>query len=243
MYLRAGGSVARARADLSSRQRRATEVQLVHQALRRGLRYERLLTDMVLQLRHPERRGALPGHDELQLWREWRAIRDQVVRPILRVTPPRAARPRPPRLGSGIGQSGRLRQFRADEVILDDVETRAVLSFFWPERRQQLQDMTVTAADRAFAQALLVEAVDATLTMGVVEELYRRFFGRVPRSFQSIATSVLKVIRRALHSQWLRTRSVVDPSRIRIYENVRVTLARNFRSVLELRLQSGELVY
>jgi hypothetical protein len=222
--------------------RRRTDAELVRQAIRRGLRYDRLLTDMVLQLRHPERRGGPLRRTEVELWREWRAIRDRLVRPMLRGSAPSAAVRAAP-LGGWLGQAGQLRQFKPDEVVLDDAESLAVLRFFWPEKERHLQAMTVTLADRAFAQALMVEAADTSLTMGLMEEVYRRFFGRVPSSFRSIAKSMLKILRKAVHNRWLRSSKEFDAAKVKIYENVRATLARSFRSVLEVRLQTGELVY
>jgi hypothetical protein len=242
VYLSADAGMRQGHRAARPSQRRRTEAELVRQALRRGLRYERLLTDMVLQLRHPERRGAPLRRTEVELWREWRTVRDQLVRPMLRRSPPAMMAQATP-LGGWLGQGGQLRQFQPKEVVLDDAETLAVLRFFWPGRERELRAMTVTTADRAFAQALMVEAADASLTMGVMETVYRRFFGRVPRSFGSIASSMLKVLRKAVHNRWLRSSKEFDAAKVKIYENVRATLARNFRSVLELRLQTGELVY
>jgi hypothetical protein len=43
----------------------------------------------------------------------------------------------------------------------------------------------------------------------------------------------------AAKPQWLRRTRAITPDQVKIDENIRVTLARDFRSVFEIRLQTG----
>jgi hypothetical protein len=101
----------------------------------------------------------------------------------------------------------------------------------------------VTDRDREFAQGLLLEAVDASCTMGIVESIYKRFFLKVPTSFRSILKSAAAIALQAIKQRWLKRCSDVSPANVKIYESIRGKLALNFRTVMELRLQTGELTY
>jgi hypothetical protein len=58
----------------------------IHQAIANGTRDENQLTDAIFNARHPERRGQHLQVNERQLIREWLDIRDNIVRPALRVS-------------------------------------------------------------------------------------------------------------------------------------------------------------
>jgi len=145
-------------------------------------------------------------------------------------------------LSGSLGQSGSLRHFSGSELILSGPETAAVFRFFWPDI-DVARLGGITDADRGFAQALLVEAVDASCTMGIAESLYRRFFLKVPTSFTSILKSAAAVALQAIQNRWFKRCTNVTSADVKIYESVRKTLALNFRSVMQLRLQTGELTY
>jgi hypothetical protein len=152
---------------------------------------------------------------------------------------PQPTRSAPPFGFAGFGESGQLRRFSPQELQLDVDETRNTLKFFWPEKAGEIDQLQINDADREFAQGLLVEAIDASYPMGIMEQVYRRFFLRVPTSFKSIAKSAVKIALYAIRQRWLRRTQSLTSDQVKIYENVRVTLARNFRSVFEIRLQTG----
>src|SRR5262245_49652996 len=132
----------------------------------------------------------------------------------------------PPFAGT-FGETGSLRRFSQSELILSPDETVAVLQFFWPDK--DLRGLgPITDGDREFAQALLLEAVDASCTMGVVESIYRRFFMKVPGSFKSILRSAMKVVGEAVRQRWFKRCRDLNAARAKVYESVRASLARNF---------------
>jgi hypothetical protein len=138
------------------------------------------------------------------------------------------------------GQTGTLQKFSPSELLLDEADTRAVLRYFWPDKARQIDSAPVTDEMRGFAQGLIVEATDASLTMAITKTIFERFFMRRTRSLKSIAKSAGKVIQQAWRSQRMRNKQI-NLDLVMIYDSVRVTLARNFRTELELMLMGVEL--
>ena len=145
-------------------------------------------------------------------------------------------------LAGALGETGRLKRFAPSELTLSPEETLAVYRFFWPDKNFGGIG-AITDMDREFAQALLVEAIDASCTMGIVEDIYNRFFMKVPGSFKDIAKSAVKIAAKAIAARWFGRCRLTDPSKARIYESIRRTLALKFRTVIDLRLSTGELTY
>jgi hypothetical protein len=127
-----------------------------------------------------------------------------------------------------------LRRFTASEVRLDNQQAFDVLRFFF-QHNTSINISQITIEDRAFAQALLVEAVDASFQMGFVESIFRSAMSLTP-SVKDIIKGLLKYAAKS----WFRHATGRDMSDPKIYESVRVTLVRNFRSVWSLRTQTGE---
>lgn len=147
-----------------------------------------------------------------------------------------------PGFAGALGETGKLKRFAPSELTLTPEETLAVYRFFWPDMNFSGLG-AITDKDREFAQALLVEAIDASCTMGIVEDVFHRFFMKIPASFKDIAKSAMKIAAKAIAARWFGRCRLTDPGKARIYENVRVSLARNFRSVIDERRMGGELTY
>jgi hypothetical protein len=133
-----------------------------------------------------------------------------------------------------------LRHFNLSEIILSNEDASAVIRFLWPN--ELIQPGSITTEDRAFAQALLIEAIDASYKMGFVEQLFKAFFMKVPTSFQSIR-GMVKSFAKAAAKHWFKHATGNDLLDPKIYESVRLTLARNFKTTLKIREQTGELIY
>jgi hypothetical protein len=127
-----------------------------------------------------------------------------------------------------------LRRFTASEVRLDNQQAFDVLRFFF-QHNASINISQITIEDRAFAQALLVEAVDASFHMGFIESIFT--------SAMSLSPSVKDIIKDLLRyaaQSWFRHATGRDMSDPKIYESVRATLVRNFRTVWSMRTQTGE---
>ncbi len=130
--------------------------------------------------------------------------------------------------------------FDKKDIIITQDEAWNVLRFFWPNTNVNPGGMT--DKDKAFAQALLVEAIDTSYKMGFVEIIYRIFYMKVSPSFKKIYKMVRKFAVKAL-KHWFKHATGEDLKNPKIYESVRKDLARNFHSSWSIREQTGELTY
>jgi hypothetical protein len=135
--------------------------------------------------------------------------------------------------------SAALKHFSGNDLRLDVEQTRKVLKFFFPQT--DIDHVNVTDEDRSFAQALLVEAIDASAQMGYVQILFEKVY-TPPTDFGYIKDLAKNFVKYGLNI-WFRHLTGKDFTDPKIYMTVRNQLALNFRSTWEIRLQTGELTY
>jgi len=133
-----------------------------------------------------------------------------------------------------------LKRFKSDEIYLDQEQAWRVLRFFWPNTN--IPPGSLSETDRAFAQGLLVEAIDGSYHMGFIEIIFRTFAYKVATSFGDLKDMIKEFLKQATE-HWFKHATRKDLKDPKIYESVRVTLARNFRTVWDIRIASGELTY
>lgn len=130
-----------------------------------------------------------------------------------------------------------LKSFSADEILLSEEETKTALMFFWPSKSSTIDDVTVDFNLRAFAQGLLVEAIDATHSMGYLHQLVNALHSAsLPPSNGSAAIKLIKSFAKKASAHWFRHANVSDLSKASIYETVRVSLARSFGRIMDAKL-------
>ncbi|RPI23443.1 MAG: hypothetical protein EHM61_19750 [Acidobacteria bacterium] len=133
-----------------------------------------------------------------------------------------------------------LKQFSESEIILNQEEAWKVLRFFWADLN--VNPSALGPREIAFAQGLLLEAIDASYNEGYIEILFRVFYGKVPaRSFGELKKLVTSFAKKAL-KHWFKHATGKHLESPKIYENVRVTIARNFRTPKK-ELEMGILTY
>ncbi|MCW7538827.1 hypothetical protein OOT46_13345 [Aquabacterium sp. A7-Y] len=117
------------------------------------------------------------------------------------------------------------------DLLFDEVETRQILAFFWPQLKPSIAEMTVTNETRRFAQSILIAAIDSTYALGYVQSLFETVMN--PRSgFKGLASMGKKLAKRYLR-HWWKHATAKDLENPRVAEAVRVAIARNYRSVAE----------
>jgi hypothetical protein len=136
--------------------------------------------------------------------------------------------------------SAELRRFAPDELYLNQEQAWRVIRFFWPET--DIAPGSLSDNDRQFAQGLLIEAIDSSYQMGFVEIIFRTFAYKVAPSFDQLKDMVKSFVKKAA-KHWFRHATGKDLQDPQIYESIRKTIARNFRTVWVLRMQTGELTY
>jgi len=127
-----------------------------------------------------------------------------------------------------------LRTFSANELILDDEQTRNVLKFFFPSDIDKIDQCPVTNNTKSLAQGLLVEAIDATYKLGFIQGLWETFIN--PAKYPNNIVKLIKKFAIKALKHWFKHATANDLHNVKIYELVRATLSRNFRSYLNIEI-------
>jgi hypothetical protein len=130
-----------------------------------------------------------------------------------------------------------LRQFSKGEIYISKHEAWSILQFFWPQNG--LAEASLNDQDINFAQGLLLEAIDASYAMGYLELVYNTFYLKIPGSFGDIR-SMIKSFAKKAAKHWFKNLGRKTLESAEIYTSVRNAIARNFRSVLLARKETGE---
>jgi hypothetical protein len=124
-----------------------------------------------------------------------------------------------------------LRPFRADEIIISKAEAVAIIRFFWPDSSAREAGMSDDAV--AFAQGLLVEAIDASYAMGHVHAVFDVFYMRPPGTVVNVK-KMIRTFGKKASRHWFKYATEDKLQKAEIYNTVRVRLANNFKSQMIL---------
>ncbi len=119
-----------------------------------------------------------------------------------------------------------LKDFRPAELIFDEKETREILAFFFSSRADIANSMSIDDQVKSFAQALLLEAVDASYTLGFVQALT----SSITRPNLTIS-KLLKKFGKKAAKNWFKHATARDLLNIKIYEIVRRDIEWSFGRV------------
>lgn len=165
--------------------------------------------------------------------------------PVVPVVPVPAAAPVVREPLASQSASAHLKHFLPHELIISAAEAGRVIQWFWPEVTPgQLGGIGDT--DRSFAQALLLEAIDSSADMKIVQDVYDATYMKVFTDFEDVWEVVKTLAKKAYEDGWFTrakgkiTREKVD--NLTVYVAVKNTLARNFRSEIKIRVATGEYV-
>lgn len=121
-----------------------------------------------------------------------------------------------------------LRQFSSEELFLNEGDTRIVLKFiFKPTDHELIDSLPMSDYLRGFAQGLLVEAIDASYSVGYVRALFESTANPAKG-----AMSIIKKFGKKAMKLWFKHTSVHDLQNVKIYDFVRDNIARVFRTQL-----------
>ncbi len=127
---------------------------------------------------------------------------------------------------------GYLLHFSENELYLDDMQASKVLDFFGFSTTGTM----ITMRDREFAQALLVEAIDASRSMWYIEIL-RDSACKPGSSVQSIMTAFAQ---KSL-MRWFKSKVSAKGAKVVIYESVKNTIRWKAGSIWRLRQNELEM--
>ena len=132
-----------------------------------------------------------------------------------------------------------LQHFSGTDLRLDQQQARRVLKFFFPST--DIDHINVTDEDRSFAQALLIEAINASAELGYVKIVFDKMY-TPPTDFGYIKDLAKQLTKYGLVN-WFKHATGDDFRNPQIYLIVRNQLASNFGSVWSIRLLTDELTY
>lgn len=116
-----------------------------------------------------------------------------------------------------------LTNFTPSQLIFDEQETREILLFIFSSKSSIARSMKIDNQTKSFAQALLLEAVDASYSLGFVEALT----SAIARPNVTIS-KILKKFGQKAAKHWFRHARAADLLKIEIYEIVRRDLEWSF---------------
>lgn len=132
---------------------------------------------------------------------------------------------------------GTLKKFSGSDIVLSNQEAWQVLVFFFGGNAS-ISPGALTDNDRSFAQALLLEAIDASEDMSWIEALFRSAMKLRPD-----VKDILKSMAKQFVKTWFKHATKGDLEDPTIYEAVKSSLTRNWRSAWAIRVQTDSPVY
>jgi hypothetical protein len=113
-------------------------------------------------------------------------------------------------------------------LIYDEAETRRILKFFWPSFSGQIDSLTITNDTRAFAQTAMIAAIDGSYAMGYINLLWDAITDRITHPNGDV-TELARRLARNFISHWWHHATRQDVENARIYDAVRLDIARSLR--------------
>lgn len=131
-----------------------------------------------------------------------------------------------------------LRHFSKPEIIITPSHARKLLLWFFGDVGLSVPPAeNLTDEDIAFAQALFLEAVDASYAYGYVHIMFDVFYMKPPTDIEAM----LKDFVRKAAKQWFHHAAGRDFSNPKIYSFAKTTLVWKFRSTWQIRIATGDL--
>ncbi len=131
----------------------------------------------------------------------------------------------------------KLRQFKPEELLFNEAETRTVLKFiFKPPHHKLIDSLPMSDRLREFAQALLVEAIDASYAIGYVRGLFESVKNPVKG-----ALKIMKSFGKKASQHWFKHATVHDFQNAKVYNFVLNYMGTHFTKFLPDFLANDEV--
>lgn len=124
--------------------------------------------------------------------------------------------------------------FSDEDLVFDEDETKRILMFFWPSRRNQISTMTINNEARRLAQTALVAGIDGTYAMGYMEATLRT----VLQPGNGIKAFGKKLAKRFVKHWWKHAKEN-DLREAKVAQNVRLSVAAALASNLDMIYQGA----
>jgi len=127
---------------------------------------------------------------------------------------------------------GTLKKFGPEELVLSHMEAWEVLVFFFGGNAG-VKPGWLNDNDRSFAQALLIEAIEASSAMSWIETLWKSSVKP-----NASVKGIIKALAKKAAKDWFKKATKGDLEDPEIYQSVKSSLTRNWRSAWEIRVQT-----
>jgi len=125
-----------------------------------------------------------------------------------------------------------LKNFSPSEILITADDARLILKFiFKPSEHPTIDQLPMNHRELNLAQGLLVEAIDASYSIGYVEALFRSTANPSAKTF-----SVMRKFAKSSKKHWYKHATASDLLSIKIYDVVINELARRFKNILAIYL-------
>lgn len=127
--------------------------------------------------------------------------------------------------------------YKTGDVFISEQEAWEILVWFFGGNAG-LSPADITYNDRSFAQALMFEAIRASKLISYIEGLWRA----TVKPYKSITKLLKQIAKLTAKALWenLKPADLEDP---KIYQMVKDSLTRNWRSAWQIRVETGSAVY
>lgn len=126
------------------------------------------------------------------------------------------------------------------KIVLKPQQAHAIITWLYGKTSVAPKDFTKD--DCGFAQAMLVEMLNASFAMGFVEALFRAA-AKLPSGPKKVITTFLKGAGKTLVKYQDKDDLAEMMKKPVIYKAAQAQMARASKSVWKIREQTGELIY
>jgi hypothetical protein len=116
------------------------------------------------------------------------------------------------------------------DLVYTELETKEIFTFFYASMSRQIAVMDVDNQGRAFAQILMIAAVEGSMGMGVVEATFKALFGTAKSKNRSILKLGKKLAEKYTKWWWKHAKMGEKIADIDIYYRVRDSVALALKS-------------
>ena len=124
--------------------------------------------------------------------------------------------------------------FSENEIYLDDMQASKILDFFG----FTTTGTVITKIDREFAQALLVEAIDASRSMWYIQTLWDS-----ASKPNSSVESIIKAFAKKSITKWYKSKGASKEAKVAIYNSVKNTIRWKASSIWRMRQNELEMIW
>ena len=137
----------------------------------------------------------------------------------------------------------KLRRPYPQHIVLSPADAHRVLTFFFGKGNVNLPVARLYLEDIEFAQALLIEGVEATAKLNFVVDIVELFYKKGLGNIKPLIKDLVKIARKHGYEEWFRFADEDDLKNPKIAKTVRNSIRGNFKSLWQIRIEYGDNIW